>query len=390
MADPVPAVLAPAVAVAPPAPYTPDFDSPYYLSTSDHGGVVIVTKPLTGVGDFPSWLRAFRMALEGRNKIGFVDGSLPMPAEDDPTHRFWVRNNAIVGGWIMNSVAEHIAQSLLYVDTARDMWLFLSKSYQQSSAPRKYRVKQKLRDLRQASMDVASYFTAIFAVWKEFKSIRANHSCTCGRCTCLLSKRWNDEDESDFVIDFLFGLNDEYEGVRSHILAMDPPPDLQTAYNLVLQQEQQRLIRPVKPSDAVVFQTSSPSLPEAISAVSSSTFKGKQRPLCTHCGLYGHTIQKCYRLHGFPPGYRAPKSGITASPRPSARSQTKPSNNFANVATDTGCVADVDKLSLNQIHDLCSKINNRLKSSNATITENGAPASDPDTGTFSGIDDWEG
>ncbi|XP_010554907.1 PREDICTED: uncharacterized protein LOC104824498 [Tarenaya hassleriana] len=225
MADTVPAIASQVAPVAPPAPYTPDFDSPYFLSSSDHGGVVIVTKPLTGAADFPSWFRAFRMTLEGRNKIGFVDGSLPRPDDDDPNLRFWVRNNAIVGGWIMNSVAEHIAQSLLYVETARDMWLFLSKSYQQSNAPRKYRIKQKLRDLRQGSMDVASYFSAIFAVWKEFQTIRANHSCTCGRCTCLLSKRWNDEDEGDFVIDFLFGLNDEYENVCGHILAMDPPPE---------------------------------------------------------------------------------------------------------------------------------------------------------------------
>ena len=37
---------------------------------------------------------------------------------------------------------------------------------------------------------------------------------------------------------------------------------------------------------------------------SGSNFKGKDRPLCTHCGKLGHTMDKCYKLHGFPPGFK--------------------------------------------------------------------------------------
>ena len=28
--------------------------------------------------------------------------------------------------------------------------------------------------------------------------------------------------------------------------------------------------------------------------------KGKEKPICTHCGKTGHTADKCYRLHSFP------------------------------------------------------------------------------------------
>jgi hypothetical protein len=27
------------------------------------------------------------------------------------------------------------------------------------------------------------------------------------------------------------------------------------------------------------------------------------RPTCTHCGLLGHVVEKCYKIHGYPPGY---------------------------------------------------------------------------------------
>ena len=33
-------------------------------------------------------------------------------------------------------------------------------------------------------------------------------------------------------------------------------------------------------------------------------FHKKERPLCSHCGITGHTVDKCYKLHGYPPGYK--------------------------------------------------------------------------------------
>lgn len=43
-----------------------------------------------------------------------------------------------------------------------------------------------------------------------------------------------------------------------------------------------------------------------------NVYKKKERPLCTHCGLNGHTIDTCYKHHGYPPGYK-PKPRISKS-----------------------------------------------------------------------------
>ena len=32
--------------------------------------------------------------------------------------------------------------------------------------------------------------------------------------------------------------------------------------------------------------------------------KGKGRPVYSHCGKLGHFMEKCYKLVGFPPGYK--------------------------------------------------------------------------------------
>ena len=40
----------------------------------------------------------------------------------------------------------------------------------------------------------------------------------------------------------------------------------------------------------------------------------RERPFCTHYNIPGHTIEKCYKLHGYPPGYKPKgKSNANAS-----------------------------------------------------------------------------
>lgn len=42
-------------------------------------------------------------------------------------------------------------------------------------------------------------------------------------------------------------------------------------------------------------------------------FRKKDRPICFYCNIPGHTIDQCFKLHGYPPGYkpkpRFPRSG---------------------------------------------------------------------------------
>ena len=35
----------------------------------------------------------------------------------------------------------------------------------------------------------------------------------------------------------------------------------------------------------------------------------KEMPVCTYCGLTGHTANKCYKLHGYPPSYKPKGNG---------------------------------------------------------------------------------
>lgn len=61
-------------------------------------------------------------ALSSKNKYGFVDGSIVAPVEGDPQFPMWLRCNNIVVLWILNSVCEELAVSIVYSSTARDLW----------------------------------------------------------------------------------------------------------------------------------------------------------------------------------------------------------------------------------------------------------------------------
>lgn len=100
------------------------------------------------------------------------------------------------------------------------------------------------------------------------------------------------------------GLNDSFTATRGQILMMEPKPSISKVFNLVSQEEHQRTI---KSTSSVVFHTSQETtLTDSIVAAYSRGYKPRSRPVFSHCSLLGHTMNRCYKLHGYPPGYKAP------------------------------------------------------------------------------------
>ena len=101
---------------------------------------------------------------------------------------------------------------------------------------------------------------------------------------------------------FLMGLNDTYSAVRGQILLMDPIPPLSKVFSLLLQDERQRKVGAGKK-----FQVDTAAVLAALGNKNNARNFNKNmagRPQCTHCGAIGHVVDKCYKLHGYPPGYK--------------------------------------------------------------------------------------
>ncbi|KAF8370039.1 hypothetical protein HHK36_031937 [Tetracentron sinense] len=203
-----------------------------------------VLKQLTD-DNYNSWKRAMVMALTAKNKIGFVDGSLTKPANSsDPL------------------------TSIIYIDTAAEMWTDLHDRFSQHNGPRIFQLQKAISSLSQENDSVSTYFTSLKGLWDELGNHQPVPSCTC-----------------DLVDRSIASMN--------------------KVFSLVLQEERQRTISVSSTS----FNQNTTALLTKVAppnryANSKAPQNCKDRPTCAHCGITGHTIEKCYKLHGFPPGYK--------------------------------------------------------------------------------------
>lgn len=75
----------------------------FYLHASDHPGQVFVSELLHD-SKYGEWVADMGNTLYVKNKIGFVDGTIPMPETSSPNVVHWLRCNAMVKGWLKNGM----------------------------------------------------------------------------------------------------------------------------------------------------------------------------------------------------------------------------------------------------------------------------------------------
>ncbi|KAI3457340.1 hypothetical protein Pfo_014003 [Paulownia fortunei] len=247
-----------------------DFTSPYFLHPSDNPGVVI----------------AVSMALNVKNKSSFIDDSLQIaPLLSPVLYNCWEWANNLVLSWILNSISKDIMQSLLYFTTAKDIWDELRTRYAISDGPMVFHFNKSLSSISQGNQPITSYYNQFKGPWDEYISYRPIIKCTCGSCSCNISTQMAVTQQNNSVIKFLVGLHESYAQIRSQLLLSSPIPSLAKVYSLLLQEETQRGLNN----------------------------SNQPKPKCSHCGFSGHTVDKCFKIIGYPPGWKGPKGSRIAS-----------------------------------------------------------------------------
>ncbi|KAA8517802.1 hypothetical protein F0562_015276 [Nyssa sinensis] len=123
-----------------------NLSSRFFLHSGDHPGLVLVSHSLIG-SNFNTWSRVMLIALNAKNKLGFVDGSISQPSPNDLATRLWSRCNSMAASWLLNVVSKEIADSLLYLNSTHAVWTDLHDRFRQSNAPRIFQIKQQLQVL---------------------------------------------------------------------------------------------------------------------------------------------------------------------------------------------------------------------------------------------------
>ncbi|GAU47169.1 hypothetical protein TSUD_28920 [Trifolium subterraneum] len=286
-----------------------DQASPYYVHASD-GPSSVTVKPILNGSNYHSWARSMRRALGGKMKYEFVDGTIP-PVLDhfdptyrafDPTYRAWNRCNDLVLSWIMNFVSESIAQSIVFMENAMDAWNDLKDRFSQGDLVRISELMQEIYALQQDSKSVTEFYSDLKILWEELEIYMPIPNCTCrSRCNCeaMISARSNHT--LLYAIRFLTGLNDNFAMVKSQILLLDPLPSMTKMFSMVLQFERQRNFGTSEESKVLVNAVDSkkPSYPNSRGSSQPATSKGSK--FCTYCHRTNHTVNDCFKKHGYPP-----------------------------------------------------------------------------------------
>ncbi|XP_068638502.1 uncharacterized protein [Aristolochia californica] len=126
------------------------------------------------------------ITLSVKNKVGFVDSSIPKPQE--------------------------IFANIIFVASDREIWLDLQDCFQQRNRPLIFQLKRELINLRQDQNSVSIYFTKLKTIWEELSNYHPN--CSCGKCSCGGIKNLIDYHHIKYIISFLMRLDDSFSQVH--------------------------------------------------------------------------------------------------------------------------------------------------------------------------------
>ncbi|KAM0035399.1 putative retrotransposon gag domain, retrotransposon Copia-like protein [Helianthus debilis subsp. tardiflorus] len=257
-----------------------------------------------------------RLALEVKNKFGFIDGKCEKPKDDVVLAKQWDRCNSVVITWLLNSISEELFLGQVFSKLASEVWTDLKESFDKVDGSIVYDLYKKINGISQNGSTVAEYYNRLTTMWKQFDAMVHIPSCS-----CQAAKDYNDFSTLIKLMQFLMGLDDVYQPVRTNLLTREPFPSVKVAFFIVSREESHRLSSSGPKSQNVSFVTKS-----------GQSFDSKRKNVrgpnpnlkCSHCNMLGHTVDRCFEIIGYPPGVRRRPGGQVA------RSNVSNNNNKSN------------------------------------------------------------
>ncbi|KAB2614533.1 hypothetical protein D8674_039240 [Pyrus ussuriensis x Pyrus communis] len=207
------------------------------------------------------WARAISLALGGRSKLGFINGSHPAPGVTSPKY----------GGWLCKDQLSSLT-----------LWTTVKEMYgNQNNSARIFQLKKDISNVQQEGKTFVQHLGSLRSMWNELDVYRPHTTDP----TVLLKRT-----EEDKIFQLLSSLSSDYEDLRSHIL-MNPELPSFTSICATIQCEEVR--RKVMNNGTKTIVTEARAY-----LTNEKRYKGKNPHLkCLHCDNIGHVRDKCWILH---------------------------------------------------------------------------------------------
>ncbi|GJY62927.1 ribonuclease H-like domain-containing protein [Tanacetum coccineum] len=203
------------------------------------------------------------------------------------------RCNAVVLSWLLSSISEDLYLSQVYFENAAEVWKELKDTYDKLNGFILFNLIQKINSFKQNGLPVSEYYHKLNSLWREFDML-----------------------------------------TKSSLLTQPELPDVKDAFVIVCKEESHRGLG----------STSGVPKPQVSSFVAKTgdNFKGQNRNSNNfnnqngtnrnqsnsyntnnngtnrtqynslsykNCGMKGHTIDRCFEIIGYPPGFKKNSNG---------------------------------------------------------------------------------
>ncbi|KAM1374901.1 hypothetical protein ACFX2I_025402 [Malus domestica] len=149
------------------------------------------------------WSRAVSLALGGRSKLGFINGSIEVPDASSPAYESWLSKDQLVMSWLLNSMERKLAEIFSYFESSLQLWETVKEMYgSQNNAARVFQLKKDISNLQQEGKPFVQLLGSMKNMWNELE-IYHPHTTN----AALLRKRA----EEDKIFQLLSSLDSEYE-----------------------------------------------------------------------------------------------------------------------------------------------------------------------------------
>ena len=233
------------------------------------------------------WSRAVSLALGGRGKLGFVNGSVEAPNSSSSEYSAWLCKDQLVMSLLLNTMEKHVAEIFSYYNSSLDLWKALQDMYgNQNNYARVFQLKKDIAIAQQEGKTFVQHLGSLKAMWNEL-DVYLPHTID---PTILLKRA-----EEDRIYQLLGSLNSEYEDLRSHILMSQELPTFNNVCATIQREEARKKVMNAEHSSRL---NETRAYASNYKNSEAKGYKGRNTHLkCKYCNGVGHVEDKCWELH---------------------------------------------------------------------------------------------
>ncbi|KAH7835987.1 hypothetical protein Vadar_031743 [Vaccinium darrowii] len=269
---------------------------------ADHPRTPLVDVVLTHT-NYGSWSRSIEMALCAKNKLGFIDNTIPCPADPD-IQPLWKRVSTMVLSWLLNSISNTITPSLASCRTPYELWRDLESRFTQGNNATIFKIQKEISNLKQNNLDITNYYNTFKTLWDQLDGITPLPACTCTNYSAMMSQRFKPQpSRSNSNNNQRRNSHDQRPYQQNQAKTFNSPQPQHPPYASPLNRQQQSTRQsPVTHPNQPRGDNRGGSYPPRGDVQQEPHNRGSKDPnaYCTHCNQTGHYQSGCFKLIGYP------------------------------------------------------------------------------------------